>query len=210
MYVLDKIPEAKFDAMVARWPQPEEPSLPKELILEDKIKILCAFAMVVSTVFIETFAAYAVLILFVLALTVVSGKAVRPVFNRLLRLWGVIVFSFMLPVVLSPGGRIIGYVWIIKVTEPGIAQGILFSLRLVFLILISVWIGVTEPDKLSRELAWILSPLKYFRFSVDRIPRLTSLSLSFVPVIWEKLAHVKPKKLKTILDALVAFFVGLE
>jgi hypothetical protein len=73
-----------------------------------------------------------------------------------------------------------------------------------------VWIGVTEPSKLSEELAWILSPLKYFHFSVNKIPRLTSLSLSFIPVIWERLSHVKPKKLKPILDALAIFFVGLE
>jgi energy-coupling factor transporter transmembrane protein EcfT len=82
-------------------------------------------------------------------------------------------------------------------------------MRLLFLILISAWIGVTDPSKLSQELAWILSPLKYFRFSVDRIPRITSLSLSFVPVIWEKLSKLKPKTLKTVLNTLVEFFVGL-
>jgi energy-coupling factor transporter transmembrane protein EcfT len=117
---------------------------------------------------------------------------------------------FVLPILFSYSGTVVWEWHVLRITDTGLHQGLLFSLRLIFLILISVWIGVTEPSKLSEELAWILSPLKYFHFSVNRIPRLTSLSLSFLPVVWERLARVKPKTLTNILDALAAFFIGLD
>jgi hypothetical protein len=34
--------------------------------------------------------------------------------------------------------------------------------------------------------------------------------MSFIPVVWERLSRVKPKKLTAILDALTVFFAGLE
>ena len=128
----------------------------------------------------------------------------------IINLWSIVSFSFALPALFSTVGDVIWQWGIFKVTYLGIKDGFLFAMRLVFLILLSAWIGVTDPKKLSEELAWILSPLKYFHFSTDRIPRITSLSLSFVPVIWNKLSKLKPKTLKTVLNTLVTFFVGLE
>jgi energy-coupling factor transport system permease protein len=204
------MPEEKINLLASSIERPGETDIPQNLTLQDKLKIILAFLLVVSTVFWRTFAAYTILILLALSLAVLSGKAVADIIKRLSRFAWVIVFSFFLPVLFSHGGTVLWHWKWITVSETGILQGVLFALRLVFLICISIWIGITDPQKLSRELAWILSPLRYFHFSVDRIPKITSLSMSFVPVIWEKLSHVKPKKLKSVLDVLVTFFVGLE
>ncbi|MFH1368743.1 MAG: Gx transporter family protein [Elusimicrobiota bacterium] len=180
------------------------------LILADKLKILAAFGMVISTIFLKTPYAYVVLLFVVLILIIASGQQVSLIFKRVFTLWAVIIFSFFLPVVFTQGGKVLLYLPFIKVTVPGVIEGIIFVLRLVFLIMISIWIGVTRPEKLSQELEWLLSPLKIFKIPVDRIPRLTSLSLSFLPLIWERLNKVKPKKLTLVLDALVGLFIGLE
>lgn len=208
-YVLDKIAEEKTNK-IPLFEKPFQVENIKQLALKDKIKISTAFVMMLSTIFLKTITPYIVLICFVL-LMIFIYKETMHLLNRPVRLWGLILFSFLIPIIFSPAGNdLLWQWWRIKITYTGIYQGSLFSLRLVFLIFISIWIGVAEPSKLSQELAWILSPLKYFHFSVDRIPRITSLSLSFIPVIWEKMTHVKPKTLKTVLDVMAAFFVGLE
>lgn len=207
-YVLAKIREAKFN--LPEIDQEEKPLEKHQLILGDKLKILAAFGMVITTIFLATAAAYAALIAIVTILILISGDSLITIIRRIFALWGVIIGSFMLPVIFTTWGEVYYQVAFIKITDIGVYQGILFVMRLIFLILISIWIGVTDPEKLSRELAWLLSPLKVFKVPVDRIPRLTSLSLSFLPLIWERLSKVKPKKLKLVLDALVGLFMGLE
>jgi len=206
-YVLDKIKSGQLSDFTV-YEHALDPGQPPELTAKDKIKVLTAFLMVVSTIFLRTVPAYGVLIVVVVGLIILYRQPVP--FSRLFRLWGVVVFSFVLPVLFSARGESLWHAGIISITDYGIHQGALFSVRLVFLILISVWIGVAEPAKLSQELAWILSPLKYFHFSVDRIPRMMSLSLSFIPVVWERFAQVKPKSLRGVLDALGNFFVSLN
>lgn len=208
-YVMTRMAEMKEGGIVPA-EGGENNSTAPGLALKDKIKISAAFIMIVSTIFITSVKAYALLVGLVIVLIFVYRQTVRMNLGRLFRLWGVIAFSFALPVIFSPPGEVLLHWWRFTVTEPGLYQGALFALRLLFLIFISIWIGIDEPSKLSQELAWVLSPLKYFHFSVERIPRLTSLSLSFIPVIWEKLTHVKPKTLRSILDVMAAFFVGLE
>jgi heptaprenyl diphosphate synthase len=208
-YVLGRMQEMKLSSVVPA-KRDEAQNMPAILALKDKIRILAAFLMILSTIFIRSVIAYAFLVGAVIILIILYRQTVRMNLGRLFRLWGVILFSFALPVIFSPAGVVVLQWGKLTVTQPGLYQGTLFALRLVFLIFISIWIGVGEPSKLSQELAWILSPLKFFHFSVDRIPRLTSLSLSFIPVIWEKLTHVKPKTLRSILDVLAAFLLGLE
>ena len=176
--------------------------------LKDKIKLVAALAMVASTIFWGNTRIYLGLILLVLVLIYVYGHSLH--LTRLFRLSGAILFSFVLPVLFTVQGDIYWHWGWITVSSVGVHQGILFSLRLIFLIMISIWIGLTDPRTLSQELAWVLSPLKIFHFSVERIPRLLSLSLSFIPVVWEKLTHVKPKTMRNVLNALAAFFVTLE
>jgi heptaprenyl diphosphate synthase len=206
-YVIDKIKNGHLSDF-AIFENAQDSGQPPELTAKDKIKVLTAFSMVISTIFIRTVQSYGILIASILVLIIVYRQKVP--FSRLFRLWGVVVFSFVLPVLFSSRGEAIWHWHIITITHFGIRQGVLFSFRLIFLILISIWIGVAEPEKLSQELAWILSPLKYFHFSVDRIPRMTSLSISFIPVVWEKFAQVKPKTLTGVLDALGGFFVSLK
>jgi heptaprenyl diphosphate synthase len=206
-YVLDKIKSGQLSDFSA-YEHTLDPGQPPDLTNRDKIKVLMAFCMVISTIFLRTLPVYGILIAAILILIVFYRQAVP--FSRLFRLWGIVVFSFVLPVLFTARGTQLWHWGLINVTDYGIHQGGLFALRLIFLILISIWIGVDEPAKLSQEMAWMLSPLKYFHFSVDRIPRLTSLSLSFIPVVWERFAQVKPKTLRGVLDALGGFFVSLN
>jgi hypothetical protein len=208
-YVLDRIKQEKMNILRA-FSEPNEVKIQISLGTRDKLKISGAFLLVLSTVLLRSLYAYAALILIVLVLIFIHGENIKSAAARVFSLWGIVVFTLILPALFSTHGSPLWEWWIFKVTFSGIMEGALFAMRLLFLILISAWIGVTDPSKLSQELAWILSPLKYFRFSVDRIPRITSLSLSFVPVIWEKLSKLKPKTLKTVLNTLVEFFVGLE
>jgi len=208
-YVLERIAQEKLMNFSPITNNISE-TMPFNLRPRDKIKITGAFVMVLSTIFIKTIFAYVILILAVIGLIIFYGENKKTAGSRLVSLWSIVVFTFVLPVVFSNGTDVIFSWWILKITHTGLMEGSLFALRLMFLIFISAWIGVTDPSKLSQELAWILSPLKYFSFSVDRIPRITSLSLSFVPLIWEKLSKLKPKTLKTVLNTLAEFFVGLD
>ena len=208
-YVMEKVREKK-DALpniaAELKPAPER----KPLEASDKAKIIAAFGFVISTIFLKTITSYLILIAIVFFLVLISDQKISLVFKKAFRLWGVILFSFLLPILFTPAGKIFFKLPLVTVTDIGVYQGILFGMRVVFLILISIWIGVTEPEKLSEELAWLLSPLKVFGIPVGRIPRIISVSMSFLPLVWEKLKSVKPKKIKSVLDMLVALLVGLE
>lgn len=211
-YVLERMEEEKLNTITAVNSTPDDvPDALPELAWQDKFKVVLAFLLVICTIFLRSIFAYGILISLVLILIIIYRETMALLSRRMLRLWLLIVFSFAVPSLFSPAGGDVLWQWSwFTVTMEGVMQGVLFSLRLIFLILISIWIGVDEPSKLSEELAWILSPLKYLHFSVNRIPRVTSLSLSFIPVVWEKLTHVKPKTLKNVLNALVVVFMGLE
>ncbi|MBN1823617.1 MAG: Gx transporter family protein [Endomicrobiales bacterium] len=208
-FVYKRIEKEKYENLPDTERTENDPEI-GALELKDKVRITAAFILVISTIFWRTAQMYGILISVVLFFMFIYGIKPSEAFKKVSALWPILVFSFLLPVFFSPEGRILFEWKFVRIGVEGLMEGLLFSLRLILLILISVWVGVGNPSEISKELAWILSPLRYFHFAVNRIPRMTSLSLSFLPVVWERISKTKPRTLKGILETLSVFFVELD
>ncbi len=115
--------------------------------------------------------------------------------GRLKRFMALILTAFALPLLFSSGTHEIFSVAWLSITREGLTSGALFSLRIVFLILLSSLMVVsTSPADLTRSLAKFLSPLRLFGISHQRIAATLILSWAAFPVVW----HVARERIKAV------------
>jgi len=97
------------------------------------------------------------------------------------------VLTIIFHLLLTDGGEIIFQWNIIKIYSEGIEQAIFISLRILFLISTAILLTLTtSPIDLAIGLEHLLSPLKYFKVPTNEIALILSISIRFIPIIFEE------------------------
>ena len=107
-------------------------------------------------------------------------KGLRPV------LW-IVILTILFHLLLTSGGEIVFQWNIIEIHSEGIEQAILISLKILFLISTAILLTLTtSPIDLAIGLEHLLSPLKYFKVPTNEIALILSISIRFIPIIFEE------------------------
>lgn len=130
--------------------------------------------------------------------------------------------SFLLPVFFNSGKHVLSHIHRLNITSEGLNSGLIFVLRVVFLILLSSLLArTTSPKELSRGLARLLSPFRCFGVSGERVAIIFSYSWGAVPVFWDMargiLRRTEIKKVKNfanlvpiLCDFIAGFYLEAE
>jgi heptaprenyl diphosphate synthase len=104
-YVISKMAEKNIDRFFQLKLNLNDEALNKKSIIwTDKLKIAAAFVMILSTIFWKTYIAYVFLIFIMFAFIVIAKEPISLLFKKLFRLWGVLLFSFLIPIVFHRQG----------------------------------------------------------------------------------------------------------
>lgn len=149
-------------------------------------KVIMVLAMMIVIFLAGNPAANLIIALFLVVLITVSGIPVKFILRGLKPLFILLFFTFCLHLFLTPG-KVIWEWWILKITEPGLYQGIIILLRLTFLIIVASLLTLTtSPLNLTYSMEQLMAPLRILRFPVHEFSMLTMIALRFIPVIlWE-------------------------
>ena len=154
--------------------------------LDPRTKIILLFALMILIFLAEGTAAYALLTLFTATLIFISKIPPLTVLKSLKPLSWIILFTLLIHFV-SHDGEVLAEIFIFKITDAGVEQGILISLRLALLIILSSLLTfTTSPIKLTDAMEKILSPLARFGVPAHELAMMMTIALRFIPTLLEE------------------------
>lgn len=123
---------------------------------------------------------------FVIVVVIISHIPPVTVFKSLRPLMWIILFTFLIHLV-SHDGEVLYKIWILEVTDEGIYKGILISIRLMLLIVLSSMLTfTTSPLKLTDAMEKLLSPLSRFGVPAHELAMMMTIALRFIPTLLEE------------------------
>ena len=151
--------------------------------MDARVKILLLLILLIEVFVFTSAPIYSILVALTLALILLSGVPMRMVLRSLKPLWWIILFTFVLHLFSHPG-REICRVWQFVITQEGVEQGILISVRLMLLIVLSTLLTfTTSPLKLTDALESLLSPFRRVGLPAHELAMMMTIALRFIPTL---------------------------
>ena len=151
--------------------------------MDARVKILLLLILLIE-VFVFTSAPVYLLMTGITFLLIMTSKVpLRMVLRSLKPLWWIILFTFVLHLFSHPG-RELYRIWQFVITQEGVEQGALISVRLMLLIVLSTLLTfTTSPLKLTDALESLLSPFKRLGLPAHELAMMMTIALRFIPTL---------------------------
>ncbi|WP_311481110.1 energy-coupling factor transporter transmembrane component T [uncultured Anaerococcus sp.] len=159
--------------------------------LDPRVKIIGVFLYIITIFFVKDFLTYIPFVVFLMAVLTISKIPPKAIFRSLKPLIFIIVLTGVINLVTTPGKEIFS-IWKFSVTEEGLYRTAFTILRLVLIILsTSVLTYTTSPMELTYGLEKLFSPLKKFGFPAGELAMMISISLRFIPTLFDEANKIK-------------------
>lgn len=159
--------------------------------MDPRAKLLASFYYIGIIFLARTWQAYALLLIFTVALIGISKikldffiKGVKPL------LW-LILFTVLLQIFFTRGGHVYWQWGFLTLTQYGLINGAYIFLRFVLIIFMSTLLTLTTPPlSLADAIESILKPLKVVHFPVYEVALMLSIALRFVPTLMDETTKI--------------------
>ena len=159
--------------------------------LDPRVKIIGVFLYIITIFFVKDFITYIPFVILLVALLTISKIPFKAILKSLKPLIFIIVLTSIINLVTTPGKELFS-IWKITVTEEGVYRTAFTILRLVLIILsTSVLTYTTSPMELTYGLEKLFSPLKKFGFPAGELAMMISISLRFIPTLFDEANKIK-------------------
>ncbi len=154
--------------------------------LDPRTKIIGTILFISGIFLAEAHAAYGLLILFSAFVVGISGIPVRLVLKSIKPLWLILLITFFIHLLTTPGNVVMA-AGPFSITDAGLRQGILMSVRLVLLIMISSLLTfTTSPIVLTDGIERLLNPFKRIGVPAHELAMMMTIALRFIPTLIEE------------------------
>ena len=175
-----------------------------------EIKILFVVVLAIGVIFIRNYVFYAGIFALLFFFTLISRVKLEALLYNVKRISSFIMLSFFIPLIFTPFGKVLFMIGPIKVTQEGLMMGGSFASRIILLFFATSLLALTtSPNKLARGLSVLLSPLRIFGVSSNKLAESLCLSWSFFPVLWQYAKDsIKKQKGKKFMLKSISHFLG--
>jgi len=151
--------------------------------MDARVKILLLLILLIEVFAFTSAPVYLVMTVLTFLMIMISKVPMRMVLRSLKPLWWIILFTFVLHLFSHPG-REIYRIWQFVITQEGVEQGALISVRLMLLIILSTLLTfTTSPLKLTDALESLLSPFKRLGMPAHELAMMMTIALRFIPTL---------------------------
>lgn len=173
-------------------------------------KIIAVVSLSMSMLFTKSLSVYAGLAIFFAIVILLSGLPLTSMIKGKKIFFWIILFTFVLHTFFTPGNPIfkIGFLSVVK---EGFYNAVAISFRLfLFMIIASILLATTSLPELTEGLIKLLSFLRVFGISSEKMAAELGLSLQMVPVFWSDTQRIiKSHKFKQDWNKLGNFLIQL-
>lgn len=155
--------------------------------LDPRSKLLGTIFYFIMTFIANNWISYLLLVLLA-SIGIVLSRIPINYFIRGIRpmIW-LITFTALLQVFFTPGITQYFNIGIVYISKEGLVQGISIFLRFLLLIVMSTLLTLTtKPLDLTDAIEFLFKPLKFLKFPVSDIALMLSISLRFIPTMFEE------------------------
>ena len=150
--------------------------------MDARIKLLLCLVFMVGIFFVQSYAGFGLVTVFLLAVILSSKVPLKSVVKSIKGIIVLLILTAMLNIFFTKTGNVLVSWWIFTITDEGLIFASKMLLRLVYLVIgSSVLTLTTTPVDLTHAIERLLSPLKVIRFPVHDLALIMSLTLSFIP-----------------------------
>ena len=154
--------------------------------LDPRVKIFLLFVLMILIFIIDDSKGYIILTAFIIMLIIISKIPPITVLKSIKPLLWIIIFTFLIHLV-SHEGNVLCKIWIFKITDEGIFKGLLISMRLILLIVMSSLLTfTTSPLKLTDAMEKLLLPFSKFGVPAHELAMMMTIALRFIPTLLEE------------------------
>jgi energy-coupling factor transport system permease protein len=154
--------------------------------LDPRIKIFSVFYVIIFLFFIKSIIGYLILLAFAIILIFFSRVRLSSALRSLRPIFYLLLFTIAFQILFTPGKVIFSFHFI-RITREGLNLSMFIALRLMLLSFFTfILTSTTSSIELSDGFQNIISPLKIFHFPSDDIALMISISLQFVPILFEE------------------------
>lgn len=158
--------------------------------LDPRTKILCTMIFIVGIFLADTWVAYGVVTAFVLLGIALSNLPLSLVWKAVKPLWIIIVFTMVIHVFTTPGMLVWQWGWL-HVTEEGLRQGAMMTMRLVYLISFSALLTyTTSPIVLTDGIEQLLNPFRGIGVPAHELAMMMTIALRFIPTLLQETERI--------------------
>jgi len=151
--------------------------------MDARVKILLLLILLIEVFAFTSAPVYLVMTVLTFLMIMISKVPMRMVLRSLKPLWWIILFTFVLHLFSHPG-RELYRIWQFVITQEGVEQGALISVRLMLLIILSTLLTfTTSPLKLTDALESLLSPFKRLGLPAHELAMMMTIALRFIPTL---------------------------
>ncbi|QTL49742.1 energy-coupling factor transporter transmembrane component T family protein [Priestia aryabhattai] len=192
--------------------------------MDPRAKLLLVFAYVLIVFLANNPIGYAFLGVYTLAIVAMSKVPVSFILRGLKPVLFIIIITFLLHIFMTKEGPLLFEWGWLSVYKGGLIQGILISLRFLFLILITTMLTLTTtPIEVTDGMESLLNPFKKLKLPVHELALMMSISLRFIPTLMEETDKIIKAqtargvdfssgpitdRLKAVVPLLVPLFIG--
>lgn len=158
--------------------------------LDPRTKILCTMIFIVGIFLADTWVAYGVVTAFVLLGIALSNLPLSLIWKAVKPLWIIIVFTMVIHVFTTPGTLVWQWGWL-HVTEEGLRQGAMMTMRLVYLISFSALLTyTTSPIVLTDGIEQLLNPFHGIGVPAHELAMMMTIALRFIPTLLQETERI--------------------
>ncbi len=155
--------------------------------LDPRTKIIITFIYIISLFFIKYFIGYAFIAGALYLAIKVSHVPLSFMLKGLRGIAFILLFTVVLNIFFTPGGRVLVSWRFISITEQGLTTALMMGTRLILLIVGSSLLTLTtSPIELTDGIEYLLNPFRKIGVPAHEIAMMMSISLRFIPILLEE------------------------
>lgn len=159
--------------------------------LDPRVKIVGVFLYIITIFFVDDFYGYIPFVILLIAMLAVAKIPIKSVLKSLKPVIFIIIITGLINLITTPG-RAVFEIGPVTVTNEGIYRTGFTVLRLILIILsTSVLTYTTSPMELTYGLEKLFSPLKKFGFPAGELAMMISISLRFIPTLFDEAQKIR-------------------
>ncbi len=155
--------------------------------LDPRTKLACTLLFLVS-LFVQNNAwGYLLATVFLGTMIFLSKVPLKYILKGLKPVLVILLFTGILNLFFTKGGKVLVSFWIFKITERGLRTAILMVIRLVYLVTgSSLMTFTTTPNALTDGIESALRPLNKIKVPVHEVAMMMSIALRLIPILLEE------------------------
>lgn len=159
--------------------------------LDPRVKIIGVFLYIITIFFVDNFIGYIPFLILLLAMIYIAKIPPKSIVRSLKPLVFIMIITGLINL-FTTRGEVILSLGPLNVTKEGIYRTGFTVLRLILIILsTSVLTYTTSPMELTSGLEKLFSPLKRFGFPAGELAMMISISLRFIPTLFDEAQKIR-------------------